>query len=454
MKRLLVFGLILLLLLLIPLGILIAGDYYNFPLWPINSINRIIAVNIHCSITDPFPIPINRVTAGHNYVVVDIRDSKQRPIDLFRNETLMTDSEGLLRIYLAEGTYLIKAYLIGVKGERIVKFGTGEINQFKKIDINRANNKIELHLYQLEESDIRQMMSRMRKYLAEGYLEQALTLAEGLERIDARSAEDATLKGEAIKSKEQLSEINKLVGDLSLTEIDHYNSMIIIYRKILNLLMEIQPDSSEDQIRVVRDDQVVYPLRVIEALERTKTRIIESHIQNIREFIFIGKYSKATDEWMRLKNNFHLFTKSPYLSDNSDLLYEKAKTIIEAGHQQINDHLAEVHSRALKEYHRGDFETSREKFNQVYEEYVALQDQSDIDEDILKDVYSYISDLNYINKGYDHFLLGDHWQAAESFRSIIHWTPALQQMVEDMRLPVKRTLQLSPPTPQPVSPAR
>src|SRR4030042_3750144 len=186
---------------------------------------------------------------------------------------------------------------------------------------------------------------------------------------------------------------------------------------------------------------------MIRTLEQTRNKIIETHIENIKEFIAIGKYSKATTEYMWLTNNIDLFVTSPYLSNSSASLFEQAQKIMESGRKQIHDHLGSLYDTALKDYYKGDFETSREEFNQLHEEYIALKNQFKIDEDILNDVHSYIKDLMFIEKGYNDFLMEDFKKAAESFQSILHWTPALQQMMEDMRLPVQRIIQLSEPTP-------
>ena len=152
---------------------------------------------------------------------------------------------------------------------------------------------------------------------------------------------------------------------------------------------------------------------------------------------------------MWLTNNIDLYVTSPYLSNSSAPLFEKAQNIMESGRQQIHDHLGSIYESALKTYYKGDFETAREKFNQLYEEYVALKSQFKIDENILSDVQSYIRDLMFIEKGYNDFMMDDIQKAAESYQSILHWTPALQQMVDDMRLPVRRVIQLYEPTPEP-----
>jgi len=439
MQRVLLLFLIICVCILIPLGFLLAGDYYNFPLWPINYFNKVVPVNFYCQITDPYTIPLERVSSGNSFVIVDIRDENLKKILLFQDETLSTDSNGLLRIYLPEGIYKIRAHLIGVKGERIVKFGTGEPNEFKIHTINRENNKIKLNLYQLKESDIFQMIARMKKYVEDGYLDQAYTLALGLERIEANNAHDVNLKGSAISIKEKLGELKDLISELGRLDIDQYNSRINIYQKILNLLKEILQNTNEKEIRIIKEGQLIFPLRIIQALERTRNSIIQTHISNIQDFINIGKYSKATVEWMRLKNNFELYSNSPLLANSAAPLFENAKQIIDSGQKRIQNHLGKLYESALQNYYVGNFEKSREEFNQLYNEYMSLRGEFHVEEEMIRDVYSYIRDLMYIDKGLNDYMMKDYWNATDSFKSIVHWTTTIQSMMDEMRLPVTRT---------------
>ena len=127
------------------------------------------------------------------------------------------------------------------------------------------------------------MIARMKMYIANGYLDQAFTLAQGIEKIEANTASDAKLKGDAISIKETLAGVRELITDLNRLDIQQYNTKIVINRKILEALKSILPDIPEEEIHFIKEDTVVYPHQLVQALESTRNEIIANHVENIKD---------------------------------------------------------------------------------------------------------------------------------------------------------------------------
>jgi len=350
---------------------LLAGDFINLPLWPIDFLKTNIPVEVRFELDDISNETAKRIFSNSRFCEIYLCKPKGDPI-----RSLSMDNEGFSRFVIREGHYSIEVLLASIDQSESYLYTNDSNNSFA-IQKNMSEKTIPVQLVRKISISDESKQKILKVYLQEGDFAAARVLAENVSE-QTRNDVDVLIK----LSKETVS-----------LPVDAYCSIIKRLRQISEILLRYNV-LKEDQI-ILGENNVIHVNSHLEAILNARKIVIESYLVIMDEFNQSGRLMSVLQEWNQLTNNSELIVDRTDLPDSIVADLERFETIAMNVSKTLPDEIETNYNQGINLYDSGKLTEARKKLTRLLTFMNNLNLDDEYEETRLE-VIEYLSNIELI----------------------------------------------------------
>ncbi|MCD4655398.1 hypothetical protein K8T06_15865 [bacterium] len=353
---------------------LLAGDFMNMPLWPIDWLKTSMPVEIQFVLDNINEEISENVFRNSRFYDIYLRKPNGKQI-----RKLSMDKRGFSRFVIQKGRYNINALVTSIDQGKWYLFVSADDSDTEKevIQIDQSGQEIQIHLRRKNEISNTSKQKILTVYLQEGDYPSALILAQKIS-INVKNDID-----DLIRHSEQLQELT----------LDSYCSIIENLQEISGILQryQVEPD---DQIVYINKD-IVYVDSRCKAVRQARNDIVKSYIEIMDEFHGSGRLMAVLQEWNQLKSNPELFRKTTSLPDELTSELARFEIIVAEVNYLLPAEIRTNYDQGVELYEAGNLIKARKKLTRLFT-YMRNLNLAGEYEEIETNVVEYLEDIEII----------------------------------------------------------
>ncbi|MGB3975650.1 MAG: hypothetical protein WBM02_05175 [bacterium] len=363
---------------LLALMLLVVGDLFNFPLWPIDILATHFPVDVQIDFAGIDSVMKEKLLIRPQYINLELCKPDGTKI-----RKLNVDTNGVARFVIREGSYIFRASVPVVENGDwyFMTFSSGmdsDGNTIKKIHGRQESVNIVLQkTKQIPDNDLDAVF---KMYLMEADFQSAGVFARDI-------AEDIA------KDMECLLNIQNQIGELPVTA---YNSILKALTQAVSILAKY--DVPPDQQILSVNGEIIYLTSRIDAVTQARNSIVAKYLEILQPLYTDSQLIDLFQEWSHLTGNNEIYDSTiKNLPEFSDDL-KKMEEIVSAYAHMLPDEIRLNYKEAVSKYESGELVEARNKFSRLLSFVQNVGSDLDFEEfeDIKISIGEYIDDVELI----------------------------------------------------------
>jgi tetratricopeptide (TPR) repeat protein len=414
------------------LFLLLCGDYFNVPLWPVNLLNRAILLELNCQLDgyeSSNPPPFIKNEDG---ITIEIRDRWKNNFGSDPSQIMKTDTTGLFHIHLPAGKYYVRAEIMSYAGDKLYHMATGKPGTFVEVIHDRNTPRHSLILKKLDLVDFIVLQSQLERFVKEGNLSAGKALLQEVLDI-GREAFDSD---QIARIHEQISQLDSLLSIANTYETlpeDRYLSRLDQLRKMSEGLRVLMPSIKPAFQRVLIRGQMVDLTLLMTSINEAVIFILGEYLNAMDRFMEIKQFQESLRFWL-------LLTKNPEISydllplPNKDIFQriELYRNSIPEVKKAIVGQLETFLSQGKIVYEQNDLDQAANYFQRCVLIKDEFQDELGLNQEMKTEIDTYLQDIQNLRLGHRFFELKDMQMAREHYQRVVHETKWLKVLKSDL----------------------
>ena len=415
----------------------LALDFFNFPLSPINFLNRLYPVDLGVRIVGVPAETASEWLAAEGGAEVVLRDRGGEELD-----RRSTDPRGRLRLHLHAGSYLVLGTLAVQSGPQVEFYETAgplglEVTGRKLLGI--------VELGRSERVDAQRLLGYLEKLLGRGELDRALAIGQ---QLNAKSVDGLeTVEGKLAEMRRRLGEGLVQVQALQQLPPGSYNSSILVLERLEQVVAELTGTNRELTVRFGGDhfDPAGRRRSMIEA----RDAILASRLDVAEQALRARSFVEALVEFRAVLSDPELWRQGQETSDDVRQRVE----MYEAGRPELVDavqtELLGQLGRGIERYNAGDLDKAQTELIGVATGLQRLRGELEMHE-AEQSAAAYLRDIESIVRAGGLEKQEKWYEALTAYTAVTNVNPIVRQGIIEAR---SRATGLQPAEPTPALPS-
>jgi len=420
------------LLLLFVTVLLVGGDYYNLPLWPVNLLNRTYLMELHCRIQNYDDSKMNQFLKTEGGITIDLLDSHHNRLRNIKNLEMKTDVHGVFKIHLPQGDYLARAEVMAYYEGQLYHFATGIPGIFSTLEHNKEDHTFELELQKLDQSNIDVLIARFDRFLFEGNLIAGKALLDGVFESNPDMTQTNNLE-KITKKRERIETMIERTEQFSTLTEGQYVSKLLVLEEIEELFRTLLPDVTPSMYRFVYGEQTLFVLPRLNALRHSLSFIWSEYLTSMDKFMQIRNYQKVFYFWLKLINNPEFYIEDITLKNEP--LESRLQKYIESLpklKQRLINRLHRWFKTGKEHYEKNDLEQAFDYFMNCSKIKKEFAEELELEEDIQQEIDEYLQDIQHLKTAQRYYDLKDWKRVRELYALVQHESQWLRVKKSDL----------------------
>ncbi len=395
----------------------LAGDYLNFPLWPVDWLKTRIPIEINVSLVNCSPEEEIQLFRATDSVQLEILSTSGTLV-----QVLASDKSGVSRTVLPEGEFVVRGSLVTVLNGEFFQY-TSPVQQSKVnsqgdmirgtvLSFSRGSQNGQINLMREREISQESLQQLLQLYLKEGDLQSALVVAGDL--------------GPGVF--EDIENLILLNDELSTLQVSAYNSVMDRLNRMISLIENHCADCIAPRIR--SGSSHLYLESRLKAVHESRDNVIQSYVDLMDEFISSDRMEAALEEWNQLMSNPELI--DPVWDGDGNLPEDliRLEDVIMEYQELLPDEIHGTFETCVSVYESGEIQKARLLFTRflrqlrnlsLHEEYANLE----------SDAHAYLDDIALISKANDAIRKDKLEYALELLDIVLNTNTLVDQRIEE-----------------------
>jgi tetratricopeptide (TPR) repeat protein len=402
--------------LILILLIAIAGDYFNFPLWPIDLLATNFSVEIQVDFADIDSGLKEKLLARSQNIRIELCEPGGQVI-----RKLYVDGRGVARFVVREGRYELKASVPVVADGNwsFLAYPSDAGSLSGIVKINQTDTALRIVLEKTRNIPEDNIDAVFRIYLMDADFQSAKVFAlEMAENI----ARDMDL----------LLDIQHQLAGLPITA---YNSIL---RKLTQATVVLDSYGVPREQQILRvSGEIIHVTSRYTAVKQARNSIVSKHLEILQSLYAAENLIGFFQEWNTLTGNEEIY--EPSLADSPEFSDDirQMEAIISNYSTVFPNEIVLNYKEAVDRYESGDLQEARAKFSRLLSITRNVNLGPD-HEDMESTIIEYIEDIELISKA-NYAMRTDNLEKAEKLYDLVSKP---NKLVHDRILEIKRYMQL------------
>ncbi len=369
--------------------VFLSGDFFNWPLWPVDWLVPSFPIEIHLEFEDVSDGEKKRILEKAHYLDFSLFTAQGKFI---RN--LNVDDRGIARCVVEEGYYSFGASIPVIENNDWYFYifpADGNIPSTSR-QIQKNDHAFSLKLQKSRNVSGNALETIFRMFLLNANMEAALVIA-------------GDLSAEKKSDVEILTQIACKVEELP---VNSYNSMIDHLAKASDILTRNGIELHHQMLKF--DNEFVYIESRRQAIREARDRVIGSCVEIMKEFQSSGQLIDVLEEWNQMTQDSELYYPGMPVGAETNVDLETLGKVVENVMKMIPDEIRTNLDMAISVYESGDLVDSRSRFMRLLS-FIRNMGLSDDYANLEFMIKEYLEDIEIIYKA-NHEVRSDNLETA------------------------------------------